>query len=325
MRHPLLASLAAFPLLVATGCSSSSPPGGHADAGPDLAFPADLSRPGTMAYRYVVNAITLPQNKFMFAADLNNDGTTDNAFGSLVKTLKSLPQPIDLQAEENAIISKGDGLNLLALVTGDPTLTSDPYASVRAYTAQSQYPPDFTGNGTFQVDTQLKAAGFDGPLSGGTFRSNDPLFLTAPPTIYLHLVLYPGVSVDMPVVGARIAFSPSMTGLTDGQLNGAIAETAINEILIPAVQQTLDMIAHNMPCDSNCMQVLQMFDTNHDGTISLMEVQNNSLVTALLGPDVQLFDAQGNWHPDPTNGNKDSLSLGVGFQAVKATFTEPAR
>jgi hypothetical protein len=33
-----------------------------------------------------------------------------------------------------------------------------------------------------------------------------------------------------------------------------------------------------------------------------------------------MFDSGGNYHPNPMNTNKDSLSLGLGFTAVKAMY-----
>jgi hypothetical protein len=60
---------------------------------------------------------------------------------------------------------------------------------------------------------------------------------------------------------------------------------------------------------------------NNDGSIEPNEVVNNALVVALLGPDLDLFDAMGNFNPN-TDGVQDSISLGVGFTAVQAIFPD---
>ena len=57
-----------------------------------------------------------------------------------------------------------------------------------------------------------------------------------------------------------------------------------------------------------------------DCTITLDELKNNDLISSLLAPDVDLFDADGNFNPRQ-DMVKDSLSLGVGFSAVGAVFT----
>jgi hypothetical protein len=58
-----------------------------------------------------------------------------------------------------------------------------------------------------------------------------------------------------------------------------------------------------------------------DGVISTCEVATNSIIKNILAPDVQMFSNDGlTYAPNPANTHKDSLSVGVGFTAVKATF-----
>jgi hypothetical protein len=59
---------------------------------------------------------------------------------------------------------------------------------------------------------------------------------------------------------------------------------------------------------------------SHDNKIDVCEVASSGLIHNVLAPDVQLFDSAGNYHPNPNNTMKDSLSIGVGFTAVAATF-----
>ena len=46
----------------------------------------------------------------------------------------------------------------------------------------------------------------------------------------------------------------------------------------------------------------------------------NSTIQAVFAPDVQIYDANGNYAPNKTNAMKDSLSIGFGFTAVRASF-----
>ena len=59
-----------------------------------------------------------------------------------------------------------------------------------------------------------------------------------------------------------------------------------------------------------------------DNIVDVCEVSTNTLVQSLLAPDVQLFDSTGAYKPnkDKTTAVKDSLSVGLGFTAVGATF-----
>ncbi len=297
----------------------------------DLAMP-DMARK-TMTFHYVTNTIKLPTKASDYAADLNGDGKQDNALGFIVSTLKAV-QMIDLAAQEDASVMNGDGLELFSLVSGDPMLVSDTAAEVTLYPAQSVNPPDFGGKGLFNIDKTVPKGTLTGPLVTGAFQSADPLTLTDPPTVELKIPIYTNTTVTLPVVGARIAFTPSATDLAAGQLNGAVKESDIQGLLIPALAQTFNAIAMRMPCDQNCMQVRMTFDkgnctnpdntmaTANDGKIDLCEVSGSPLINALLSPDVQLYDDMGNWKPNASNGNKDSLSVGVAFTGVGAVFSE---
>jgi hypothetical protein len=100
------------------------------------------------------------------------------------------------------------------------------------------------------------------------------------------------------------------------------------------------------PCgcedNSNGRVILDLFDefplAGEEGTavagkkgdcaVSLEELQQNSLIKSLLAPDVDLLNCP-NADSDPADctyeprvdGVKDSLSLGLGFNAIKADFT----
>jgi hypothetical protein len=143
-------------------------------------------------------------------------------------------------------------------------------------------------------------------------------------------------------------FENSGSSLVSGQLNGAIRETDLTNVVIPAIATQFNLTAHTTPCAGVCLTLLQIFDTGgapdptcgvtdagaatscrnpdntcakgRDGIISICEVATNGLMKNVLAPDVALFDANGNWHPDPTNTKRDSLSVGFGFTAVRASF-----
>ncbi len=78
-------------------------------------------------------------------------------------------------------------------------------------------------------------------------------------------------------------------------------------------------------CSSQSTQILDLFDTNHDCMITSAELSANSLVQAILMPDVDLLDASGNPCGGTTgvtcDGVKESVSLGLGFTTQSAVFT----
>jgi hypothetical protein len=113
-----------------------------------------------------------------------------------------------------------------------------------------------------------------------------------------------------------------------GQLNGAIKEADVQSKLIPAAAAALDQAVTANPTSPQSMQILAVFDIGcssnmslkNDGHVAVCEVAQNSIIQNVLTADVQLFDSNGNYHPNPANTNKDSLSVGFGFTAAGATF-----
>jgi len=159
-------------------------------------------------------------------------------------------------------------------------------------------------------------------------------------TAHVMIPLFGPVPVDL--VGARITYVRSGTGAIMGQLNGAIRNSDVQAKVIPNVADALNQKITSDPSSSTTMQLLSIFDTggkadpacvagtckNPDGScavkgdnvISICEVSTDGLIQNVLAPDVQMFDAAGNYHPNPNNTNKDSLSVAFGFTAVRASF-----
>ena len=54
-----------------------------------------------------------------------------------------------------------------------------------------------------------------------------------------------------------------------------------------------------------------MFDANQDGVITEEELRGNAIIQSLLAPDLDLLE---------DDGVPESISLGVGFACVGATF-----
>ncbi len=297
-------------------------------------FGQDLARANAMAFRYVTNQILLPKNQAQYNADLDGNGKSENALGGMVGLLSS--QNIDLQKEEDLLISHGDGLQLFSFMTTDTGLTTDAEAHVTLYAAKQQDPPDFSGKGGFTVDPVVKSSVLVGSLASGSFQSQDPKKLSEPPTVYIKVPLYDDTRVTLPLRGARSAFTPLADQVKAGQINGVVRRSDLEEILIPALAITFTKVAQTEPCTqgSNCAFVRKSFDTGDctnpnqsmakagDNVVDVCEVSQNALVMLLLTPDLQMFDSKGNWKPVPDGKERDSLSFGVAFKAVNAKFSE---
>jgi hypothetical protein len=311
----------------------------------DLAMPTgDMAKPNGdvttahgMVYKYVVNSVTAPEQRSDFAIDLNGDGKTDNQLGSIVSALAA--QGTDPGTSIAASVTQGQTIYLISVQTADPMLMNDDTVGVDYFPGLTHVNPDFSGNGSFTVDGKKPNAKLFGRLVNSAFSSNDPVTTTHPVTMTLNLALFPGgMPVAFPLNGAHIQFTTGTDagsgapGLLKGQINGSIKNSDVQNNVIPAIADVLNQEIVIDPNSQQAMQILQIFDfggcTNPDGTmamagdgkIDICEVATNPIVMNILAPDVQIFDQNGNYAPNPKNANKDSLSVGLGFTAVGATF-----
>ena len=353
MRRAMILAAMAW----AAGCGGTGIDGGGADlavgsadlgVGGDLAGSAGdlamMTTPctpagGAMHAQYVWNALTLPTQRSEFAFDLNGDGRVDNQLGNIEGAL--IGQALPEQADATQSVTSGQSLTLVDEHAAD--LTTADCAASDLETATAMASPDFSGTGHFTVDSSAQAGHFAGPIFAGEFSSQpSPSVATTPVDVTLNLPLL-GAVTRVDVVGAHVQYTRGADGkVTGGQLNGAIRNSEVQAKLVPNVAVSLTAEVQANPGSSTSMQILAIFDTGgkadascsagtcknpdgscavtHDNKIDTCEVGTSGLIQNVLAPDVQMFDAAGNYHPNKDNTNKDSLSIGVGFTAVPATF-----
>jgi len=300
--------------------------------------------------KYVANSLTVPMDRTSFGMDLNGDGKVDNQLGNIIGALTA--NNLDTQSGVDNAVCKGQVVLLMTETSADSTYQNDDATGVFVQVGNTfPYPsaapdmctagaggPKYDGTDTFTVNsTSFAGSQFAGRITNGTFSSNSPVTTSNPVTMQLQLPLVSGAApVDLKIIGAHIQFHYASGMISNGQINGAIKSTDVTMTIIPNVAQLLDMRVEANPTGSTEKQILQIFDIgcsdtsakNFDGTpaakgdgkIATCEVADNSIIKNVLNPDVQMFDANGNYHPNKANTNKDSLSLGLGFTAVKATF-----
>ena len=308
---------------------------------------------GGNSAQYVVNSVLVPSMSAKdYGIDLNGDTRVDNQLGQIIVTLAG--QGLNVQDGVNQALMGGDLVLLVKESSTDAMFASDSCASTTLQLGQKVTPPpDFSGSGHFVPDGSQTPSTFNGPITGGKFNSAPPSTTTHPVQASVTLPLVAG-QAPVPIIlqGAHLQFTHSGTGLMSGQLQGGIKSSDVQNNIVPAVASLLtNKLKNDMPQTSTDMQISSLFDTGGkadpscpamtcknpttgmdplghagmcaakgDGTIDVCEVSTNGLVTNLLAPDVQLFDASGAYKPNKDNTMKDSLSVGLGFTAVGASF-----
>ncbi len=300
--------------------------------------------------QYVVDHITMPttaNEANMLGLNLDDDpqGRPDNALGQILSTLASqaggsfnLQESIDTQVAEGQIILLANmKAKALTTATGVGTwlfLGANPSNMPCTDANDTVCGHHLDGSTSFDIDsTSPDDAVLSGQIVGGKFTGGPGTV-----TIELSLVSGDNTGIIVELVGAKMEIS-SVAGdkLTGGRLGGAVTEQALNDDILPALHSILadtiskDCTGTTAPCcpDGSTGQLLiDLFDESNpqDCMVTLDELKNNSLISSLLAPDVDLFDgdpATGTYAPRK-DGIKDSLSLGIGFTAVGATFDLPA-
>ncbi|MFI5289284.1 MAG: hypothetical protein ACHQ17_06535 [Polyangia bacterium] len=292
--------------------------------------------------KFVANSLTVPATKNDFAVDLDGDGVPDNALGRIIAALNS--QNLMTQDGVNKAVADGSVV-LLMDETADSTSMSSCAEVKVAIGNTPAAPPKYDGSDTFTVKSQ--SGDLKGQITNSAFTSLPaPVTATTPYTMSLQLPLVSGSApVDLEITGARLSFTNAGGGIMKGQINGAIKNSDVQGKIIPSVAGILQMKVAADPTSSTNMQILGLFDTggtadpacngackNPDGTcavandkkIDICEVSTNTIIKGVLAPDVQLFDASGNYKPTKKGAAgytmADSLSLGLSFTAVKASF-----
>ncbi len=258
--------------------------------------------------------VTMPANVSAYAYDLDGDGTADNRFGGILQAFKAIE--IDTQASATASVESGSLLMLMKLSSSDPLQKNAAGATVDL--SRGKLPssaPKYDGTDVFQIDSATSTASFSGALTDGTFDSTSPPAMTTPVRFTLSLPLVANQPpLQLPVTAGQLSFDITNGHLT-GTIHGGVKKTDVDSILLPAMAQLITATLQQ-PGSS---PTLKTFDTDKNGTVTAAELQSNSLIAGLLSPDVQLFQG-GVFKPNPAKTVKDSLSLGIAFQAATAAF-----
>ena len=324
------AILLACGALAPVGCGGGDDDGGTGDG-------EMTEDPAGTDHTYVLSELkvpTSPNEATQLGLDIDGNGQADNALGGLLAALSSQAD-LDLNGTVNNQVVSG-GIILLAnlkatdlteatgvglhVYLGDPaTAMPAPCTDPENIETCGQH---LMGDGMFDVKMDYGAK-VVGTLVGGSFTGG-------PGEVTIELALADTASVPIHLIGARSTTGVSESALTSGKLGGALKEEDIHNNLIPAVADLIASLLVESECtggdpccppDTTGEQVLSFFDDNGDCAVTAEELEANSLISSTLGnPDLDLFDENGDFNPRQ-DGVKESLSLGIGFEAVAGAFT----
>jgi len=286
---------------------------------------------------WVIDSVRLPvtatdANQLGSDLDCDSQHWPDNAFGQILGTVFGLWTD-DANGDLAALIADGRLLHLLDIQAVSLADAEGAGVTLLHGVDLDGNPLDnFSGDESFGIDAgrgrgtvagrivkhHLEARGGQLPV-GFTLPSLDEVIV-------------------LPVEGSFIELDIGQDGAVNGRLGGGIPREAIDIILMPLFADALNrLIATDCsyvpgadPCGCSDggqgRTLLDLFDEVPEGgdcVLDVDELRNNSLITSLIFPDLDLFDADGNLAPR-RDGIKDSLSIGVGFTAVPARLAPTA-
>jgi hypothetical protein len=305
------------------GKAVDATPDAPPDAGPD-ARPADAETATGAHHHYVVSKEHIPSTTpeaTTFGLDLNGDHVVDNQLG---KALASFSSFFNSQAAADTLVDNGTILMLADFESDDFTTETD--AGFTLFAGANPMPPacdgsadttcrhHLTGTGTFDI---AATSTHDAPLVGDVVAGT---FTGAPGTITIQLPIL-AAAAQVSLIGGRVQMvGATAAGFTNAIVGGGITMNEINTHVYPAVATAVTAkiatecnVAAGPPacgCTSGSIDadIVSLFDTNHDCTVTTAEVVGNSTIQGIFAPDI-MIDGQ------------MVLSVGIGIEAVDGTFT----
>ena len=217
-----------------------------------------------------------------------------------------------MQSTVDQAVNGGQLVSLQVVKAGD--LQNDPSVSWSIF--EDKEPSrrrEFDGTDQLMLDPSAPAsAPIVGSLTNGHFTGG-------PGTALVQLYLL-GQPFEVDLIGVRLEADLSAKGCTNGKLGGALTVDEFRSKLLPAIVVGLNQVIKADPAVAT--PLLQTLDTDHNGIISIQEIENNPVLMVAGSPDLDLLDASGKFNPGQ-DGVKDSYSMGLGFTCVPAKFTAP--
>ena len=278
--------------------------------------PTAVVMPATgVEYHFVTNKLQIPTTQEQAQAfALNVDGDPqekpDNMFGGLFTLLTSAVPGIEMQSTLDQAVTSGQLVSLHEVKADDPL--NDPSVSWAIFQGQkTSSPPAFDGSDEFTLDP---AATINLPIVGSLTNGH---FTGGPGTAHIQM-FFMGQLVDVNLVGVNLEADVTAQGCVNGKLGGGVTDEEFRGKLLPAIAGGLNLLITTN--EAGASTLLQTFDSDKSGTITVQEIESNPLLMLMISPDLDLLDASGEFNPNQ-DGVKDSYSLGLGLTCVPAIFT----
>ena len=276
-----------------------------------------LAAPGVQASWYVIDSLLVPSSSAAAnSVAMNVDGFSgvENALGTFLGILGGLG--IEHQVATDEAVSEGRQLQLVAVATETPVVSEAVTVLVRVGADQDDDAGDnYSGAESFDLVETPSDGALPGRLAGSFLCAG---LAPAPILVTLRQGRDP---ITLPVFAAKVEVDHDPDGLTLGRLGGAITIDVVDELLVPELRAACnDLIQEDCPdmqCDEGSPgeELAMVFDDDNDLVISLEEFLSNDIVDGYLrDPDLDLLDGD----VPGSDGTKESLSFGFGFNAVTA-------
>jgi len=331
LKSLLSALLIAALTLSVVACSDDDPVKDAAvkDTGPevDTVKPPDKITCNNDCKDLVMDSLTFPDSTTAatIGVDYNNDGTVDNALGSILGALSGITTSLDLQKSIDAALYKGSTIMLLRMQAADfanaATAASQAWvgqamACCTSVTDEAQCKTEalagcFAGSHTFYTDN---AASDPKAILGGSITAGNFNFGSKSSTMALSLPITTAGILKLNLKGVYLKgdINAAGTKITNGVLAGVVTKDDLDNSLLPNITKMLNATLTDPLVEQSTKDTITtLFDANSDGTIDDKEVADNALIKTFLAGDVDV-DGDGTME----------LSLGISFTATSATIDE---
>ena len=276
-------------------------------------------------FGYVLNSLKMPVSSneaTMVGFDLDGDDLVDNKFGQAMSNFAA--QGFDIDGAIGTAMLNGDTIMLADLQA--TALTDAKGAAFATYFGSDPMPAacaavddcgkHLSGLGSFTLAAGPAGKACEGSIDAGVFSCRGGS---------LPIRFSIGATVDLTLRDARVELTDvTKAGFPSGRLGGGISEKDVNDHIYPAIHTVIQGVLANdckttgapscgCTASSTGATYIALLDTNHDCAVPLSEVQENSLFTSLLAPDLDLDH----------NESLESLSCAFTISAKSATFELP--
>lgn len=338
-RSLALAVAASFALAVGCSDSSSNPDSGVKQDGKatvDGTNPTTDGSQTTLTCKpdksdckdFVISKLKLPATEAEIKAyGLVFDSQSYNALGAILGAIGGMMANIDMQGSVDAAVWSGKALLLMRLQAADFSTSASAMGQAWVGVEQKCCTGLELDAAKCKVESEKTCmAGESNPFTfdvntdypqnavmSGSISSGSMSFTAAKLDLVLPLSSLLKNPLTLSLESVQVKGKLSGSTITDGTLAGAISKSDLDTKVIPAIGEMLrGLLADANTAQSIKDQILTVFDTNKDQSVTDEEVAKNALLQTFLAGDVDM----------DKDGTKDHLSVGLGFEAIKAVINK---